>query len=349
MQERLLKNMLVCSILFSAAAMTVMLHFSATKTIVIAEEAAPDYMPSVKESTTAQDQLQFQTDKRVQGLEIPLPQELRADDIVIENRYIENCIHVVLTGKYSDFYRTRVLLGNGNIVKGGFLSEENGKTRLQLEMQGLYEHQYIFENGLLQLSFAKPSELYQKIAVLDAVHGGTEMGNVGGGITEKSLALEIVELVREKLKDTDIRLYCTRTDDAAVAEEERVRFANELDADILISIGAGADESNEKVFGIQTFYNSNYFIPYFGNIRLADVLERNTVTAVGGKANGLFEAGEEEVLLRGVHMPAAKIEVGYLTNAEEAARLSIPEYKERLAEGVSLTIQSAFAELEQSP
>lgn len=349
MQERLLKNMLVCSILFSAAAMAVMLHFSATKTIVIAEEAAPEHMEDAREHTASQNQLQFQADKSVQGLEIPLPQELRADDIVIENRYIENGIHVVLKGKYSDFYRTRILLGNGNLIKGGSLSEENGKTRLQLEMRGLYEHQYVFENGMLQLSFAKPSELYSKIAVLDAVHGGAEAGNVGEGITEKKLALEIVELVREKLKDTDIRLYCTRTDDVTVPDDERIRFANELEADMLISIGAGADAGNHKVFGIQTFYNSTYFIPYFGNISLADVLERNTVTAVGGKANGLFEAGMDEVLLQGLHMPAAKIEVGYLTNKEEAGRLSVPEYKEKLAEGIAAAIQSAFAELEQNP
>ena len=42
MQERLLKTMLVCSILFSAVSMSVMLYFSATKTIVITEEALPE-------------------------------------------------------------------------------------------------------------------------------------------------------------------------------------------------------------------------------------------------------------------------------------------------------------------
>lgn len=349
MQEKLLKNMLVCSILFSTIAMTVMLHFSATKTIVIAEEAVPEQAADKAAHITMQNQLQFQTDDRLQGLEIPLPQEIRADDITIENRYIENRIHVVLTGKYSDFYRTRILLGNGNLIEGGLLSEENGNTRLQLEMKGLYEHQYVFENGMLQLSFQEPSQLYDKIVVLDAVHGGAESGNTGGGIQEKKLALEIVEIVREKLKDTDIRVYCTRTDDVTVSEEERVRFANELDADLVISVGAGADNSNEKVFGIQTFYNGTYFIPYFGSIRLADLLERNTVTAVGGKANGLFEATQEEILLQGVRMPAAMIEVGYLTNIEETQKLSLSEYKEKLAEGIVLTIQDAFVEMEMKP
>lgn len=349
MQEKLLKNMLVCSVLFSAAAMAVMLHFAATKTIVIAEEAVPGQMLEGRMHGIISSRLPFQAEETIQGLEIPLPQEIRADDIVIENRYIENQIHVVLAGKYSDFYRTRILLGNEKLIEGGFISEENGKTRLQLEMKGLYEHQYVFENGMLQLSFREPSGMYDKIVVLDAAGGGEENGNTGGGIIEKKLALEIAELVREKLKDTDIRVYCTRTDDTAVSGERRVEFANELDADLLISIGAGADPVNEKVFGIQTFYNSSYFIPYFGNVQLADLLERSTVTAAGGKANGLFEADPDKILLQGVRMPAAMIEVGYLTNEEETARLSMPQYKEKLAEGIALAIQEAFAEMEQNP
>ena len=46
MQEKLWKVMLVYSILFSAAAMYVMLYFSATKTIVIAEETTPGHIES---------------------------------------------------------------------------------------------------------------------------------------------------------------------------------------------------------------------------------------------------------------------------------------------------------------
>lgn len=350
MQERLLKNMLVCSVLFAVVAMSGMLYFSATKTIVIAEEAASEQGTDEGSMQTAKrNRLQFQADEKVQGLEIPLPPEIRADDIVIENRYIENCIHVILTGKFNEFYRTRIILGNGELVDGGFLSEENGKTRLQLEMTGLYEHQYVFENGMLQLSFKKPAQMYDKIVVLDAACGGMDIGNSGGGIQEKNITLEVMEKVRERLKDTDIRVYCTRTDDVTVPVEKRAEFANELTADLLVSIRAGADNSNEKVFGIQAFYNGTYFIPYFGNVQLADLLERNTVAAVGGKANGLFETEDEEGLLQSLQMPAAAIEIGYLTNKEETEKLFLPEYKEKLAEGIALTINQAFAEIEQTP
>ena len=350
MQERLLKTMLVCSILFSAVSMSVMLYFSATKTIVITEEALPEQSADRgKIPSGRQNRLQLLKSEIEKGVEIPLPSEIRADDIVIENRYIENSIHIILTGKYSTFYRENELLVNGEVVEDGFFSEENGMTRLQLEMKGLYEHQYMFENGVLQLSFAKPSDLYDQIVVLDAACGGTDSGHTGNGIREKDITLQVTEKVREKLKDTGIRVYCTRVDDVTVAEEERVRFANELSADLLISVRAGADKSNEKVYGIQSFYNGTYFIPYFGNIQLADLLERNTVTAVGGKANGLFEASGEDVVLQGVQMPAAAIEVGYLTNKEETGKLALPEYTDKLAEGIAATINEAFGKIDLNP
>lgn len=348
MQERLRKIMLVCSILFSVVSMSVMLHFSATKLIVIAEEAAPEQAADKERQDGEKNALHFAKGAETDGIEIPLPSEIRADDIVIENRYIEHSIHIILTGEYGSFYRTNALFGNDRAVEGGFLSEEDGKTRLRLQMTGLYEHQYMFENGMLQLFFEKPSSLYDKIVVLDAAHGGGDSGNTGNGISEKTLALAITEKVREKLKDTDIRIYCTRTDDAEVAEEERARFANELSADLLISVRAGFDMGNEKVFGIQTFYDASYFIPYFGNIELADLLERSAVTAVGGKANGLFAAAEEDVLLQNAQMPTAAIEIGYLSNREETAKLMQPDYQDRLAEGIAAAIREAFAEIEKN-
>lgn len=349
MQEKLLKVMLVCSIVFSALSMSVMLYFSATKTIVIAEEAAPEQaLRNQQQQSGRKNALHFRKDEEMSGLEIPLPPEIRADDIVIENRYIENDIHIILTGNYGTFYQENALLENAPALEDGFWWEEGKTTRLQLQMTGLYEHQYMFENGTLQLSFEKPSRIYDKIVVLDAAHGGSDSGHIGGGISEKGLALEITEKVKEKLKDTDIRVYCTRTDDADVSEEERVGFANEMAADLLISVRAGFDGSNEKVFGIQTFYNETYFIPYFGNVRLADLLERNMVTAVGGKANGLFAADRGDVLLQNVKMPAAAVEVGYLTNKEEMQKLLQPEYKDRLAEGIAATIKEAFAEMEKN-
>lgn len=343
MQDRLQKTMLVCSILLSTAAMSVMLYFSATKTIIIAEEA-PEWTDAARQPEERRENaLYFEADERPEGVRIPLPAEIRADDIVIENRYVEHRIHIILTGKYGEFYRTNPLLGNDSRVTAGFLQEENGMTDLQLQMSGLYEHQYMFENGELQLSFVEPGQLYDSIVVLDAAHGGSDIGHTGNGIQEKDIVLEITEMVKEKLESENIRVYCTRTDDTELSEKQRADFVNELQADLLVSVRAGADEGSSQVSGIQTFYNGTYFLPYFGNVQLADLLERNTIAMTGGKANGLMEAGNEDILLWNVQVPAAAIEVGYVTNQEEAELLLLKEYKERLAEGIANAVREANA------
>ena len=340
--------MLVCSILLSAAAMTAMLYFSATKTIVIAEEAAPEQIAAGDRHRNAEENtLHFQEGAENAGLRIPLPPEVRADDIVIENRYIERSIHIILSGRYGGFYKEHPLISSDARVKQGVFSEENGMTRLKLQMTGIYEHQYMFENGELELSFVRPQELYDKIVVLDAAHGGIDSGNTGHGIKEKELTLELTEKIRSLMEESGIRVYCTRTDDAGRSAEERAAFASELHADMLVSVRVGADEANDKVYGIQTFYNGTYFIPYFGNIELADILERSVVSAVSGKANGLFEADEQDILLRSAQIPAAAIEVGYLTNEDEAELLSMDAYKTKLAEGIAEALRSAFEQKEQ--
>lgn len=346
-QEKLWRAMLICSLLFTAGAMGVMLWFSATKTIVIAEEAAPE-QGSVLPSESEEDRLRFETGGGVK-LAISLPEQLKADDIVIENRYMEHEIHIILTGQYGDFYRKNAISGNTEKIKEGFFGEEEGGTRLRLVMDGLYEHQYIFENGVLYLDFLPPKQLYDKILVVDAACGGREDGNIGNGIKEKTLTLKLSELVKEALADSEIRVYCTRTDDSRISLERRLEFADELGADLLVSIRAGADSGSAQVFGIQSFYNADYFIPYLGNVQLADLLERNVVEAAGGKANGLFEASKDDFLLQNAQIPSAAIAVGYLTNREEAAALEREDYQKKLAEGIAKAVGEAFAVREQEP
>ena len=216
MQEKLWKVMLVYSILFSAAAMYVMLYFSATKTIVIAEETTPGHIESeVQGDKMIESPLFFREEGAEEGIRVPLPPEIRADDIVIENRYIEHGIYIILTGSYRDFYVNNVLIGKDPKVIGGTVGEEAGVTRLQLQLTEPCEQEYIFENGMLYLTFTSPGNLYDKILVLD-ITGGSGAGNGKGDVLEADIILELSEKITEKLKDSDIHVYCTRTDDREV-------------------------------------------------------------------------------------------------------------------------------------
>ena len=126
-------------------------------------------------------------------------------------------------------------------------------------------------------------------------------------------------------------------------EEDRIALGNETKADMYIRIEVN-EAKDTGVYGITAVYNGDYFIPSFGNIELADCLEREVTTSVKGKALGLVSAGEKDVVLEKLTVPAATIKVGYLSNSQEAILLSRDEYQDKIATGIYDAITKIYAE-----
>ena len=79
--------------------------------------------------------------------------------------------------------------------------------------------------------------------VIDAGHGGHDTGTIGPtGLMEKDLCLDVAlrlgKLIQQKLPDTEI-VY-TRSDDTFIPLEERTQIANDIRADLFISIHANS-------------------------------------------------------------------------------------------------------------
>ena len=200
-------------------------------------------------------------------------------------------------------------------------------------MTGIFEYRTILENNDLYISFLSPGEVYDRIVVIDPACGGMNAGYEQDGIREKDISLQIAAKLKEKLDETDIKVYYTRMDDSNPGEEMRAALANGAKADLYIRIQADASEDS-SVYGITTVYNGDFFIPGFGNLELADCLEKEVVTSVSGKALGLMEAEAKEHAVRHVMVPAAAVKAGFLTNQQEAALLVREEYQDKIAEGI---------------
>ena len=161
------------------------------------------------------------------------------------------------------------------------------------------------------------------------------------GVAAKDITLEIAKALKTKLDGTDIKVYYTRMDDSNPTAENRVKLAAATKADMMIRIEVNGDEDS-KQYGTEAVYNSRFFIPGFGSIELADLLEHQVVTAINGKANGLAEAEDADEVICDATVPAAAIRVGYLTNGQEFILLQRDDYIERIAEGIYQTILSAY-------
>lgn len=91
------------------------------------------------------------------------------------------------------------------------------------------------------------------VIVLDAGHGGKDTGKNVGAVNEKDIALKIVKQVgAELLKNKNIKVIYTRTDDRFLELYERANIANDAKADFFVSIHANA-AANKNAKGNETF------------------------------------------------------------------------------------------------
>lgn len=352
-QNNLMKRMAAYCLVFVATAMSAMLYYSANKIIVVADVAQDEV---VQESAatensaenTVVDKNHIAIDRNSQNAKyfcIPLPADVKAEEVTIENHYMDRELWVsVARGDLDDcegFYETNGVYGNCESVTEGHFDVEKDRICLRFDLTGVYEYHSIFEDNTLYVEFMTPKEVYDKIIVIDPAYGLQEDGVQANGVSAKDITLEVAKAVKAKLDNTDIKVYYTRMDDSNPVAEKRVELATATKADMLIRIEVSGNE-NTKLYGTEAVYNSRFFIPGFGSVELADLLEREVVTAISGKANGLLEAGEEDVVISSATVPAAAIKVGYLTNGQEFILLQREDYIQRIAEGIYQTVMKAY-------
>lgn len=346
MQQKLMKKTTVLVCLFSVIALGLIIGLSTAKVVTITEVAQDEVVRTGDEidpqasSADPENELAFDTETATDYLCIPLPEGSKAEEITIENHYMDQELYVLIQNVQESFYAEHALMGNRTGVEAGFYHETEDGVALVFELTQVYEYRTVFENNELYISFLNPREIYNQIVVIDPSCGGLDRGRGGNGIIEKELTLQIAKKLKEKLDESKIKAYYTRMDDVNPAAEQRVALANEVKADMYIEISVDSREE-EAVYGVSTVYNDQYFIPGFGSVELADLLERELASEIKTKALGLEKASEESKL-RYATVPAAEVRVGCLSNKQEAILLKREDYIEKIANGIYNAIISSY-------
>lgn len=356
-QNGLMKSTLVYCVLFVAAAMSVMLYYAATKTVHVADLAQDEVVrPAVQEEgaptvpTKGNEIVINRGGQNTNYFCIPMPESVKAEEVVLENHYMDKELWVSIsteqTKDYEAFYRTGSVYGNCENVADGRFEAEEDRVCLRFSLNGVYEYRSIFEDHTLYVEFVPSKEVYEKIIVIDPAYGGEEHGVAVDGILSKKITLDVAKALKTMFDESDIKVYYTRMDDSNPAAADRVELAAATRADMLIRIEVSGDE-NSKLYGTSAVYNSKFFIPGFGNVELADLLEREVVTSISGKACGLIESSAEDQVVNSTTVPAAAIRVGYLTNSQEAILLQREDYIKRIAEGIYNAVVKAYEQREE--
>lgn len=225
-----------------------------------------------------------------------------------------------------------------------------------------------------KIAFAPTSACTIKRIVIDPGHGGKDPGAIGQlGLIEKEITLDIAKRLKRCLEDSGVKATLTRNDDRFISLWNRANIANKEDADFFVSIHANAFRS-KQVKGFEVYYLSeaiddsaravaaaeNASLKYenssFGNkkpssdleatlrdieytenrtesISLARRIAGTAYKKLGTESRGVKAA--RFYVLKGAKMPSVLIEVGFISNREEAKRLRTSQYRETLARAIA--------------
>ena len=223
------------------------------------------------------------------------------------------------------------------------------------------------------VSGARPTLLTSASAIFDTVvidagHGGDDDGVRGrNGAIEKTVTLAVARQLQTLLETRlGIQVILTRSSDRSALVDQRTAVANNNKADLFLSLHAGG-ALTAAVSGAQVFHarlgregqaalraaGGDVAIPVLGGgSRAIEVVPWDLAQAPHVDASAVLAAMVEEALagrvrmaprarrdaplrlLMGANMPAVLVELGYLTNPDDATQLQSTAHHAALAEGL---------------
>lgn len=172
--------------------------------------------------------------------------------------------------------------------------------------------------------------------VLDPGHGGKDPGATSAvGYYEKDLVLGVAKMVAAELTARGVEVIMTRTDDRFIELEDRPAIAARTRSDLFVSIHADA-AANRSATGFTAYVERN---PSRESLAAANAILRrmcDNCSPSRGVKNASFR------VLVCSRVPAVLVELGFLSNRAEAARLGTAAYQRTVARAVALGICDAL-------
>lgn len=203
--------------------------------------------------------------------------------------------------------------------------------------------------------------------MIDPGHGGKDPGAVANGVREKDVNLRMAKIMGRLLRQQGFEVHYTRTTDKFIPLEERTALANAKNADLFISVHCNAYKdgsargleiyylnlatdaqavrvaarengvSAKKISDMQFILSDLMLNSKINESRqMAGLLQQQTIRGMRAKY-GLKDHGVKGAffyVLTGARMPSVLLELGYLTNAKEAAKLNTDAYLQAMAKGM---------------
>lgn len=257
-----------------------------------------------------------------------IPEEIKADGSILT---------------YGDIPKDIILDPVASFTYSNVDEMENNATLIEFCMDTVYETNIFQNENYIYIALKAPKEVYKKVIVIDAGHGGKDPGAYAKAynIYEKQINLEIVLQLKAILEqNNDIKVYYTRLEDKTVYLNPRVNLANKVQADLFISIHCNASDS-ASAGGLEILYNEEDTAKELNSLKLAELL-LNDLRGITGKINRGLVPASEMVIVGKSEVPVALIEAGFITNGEDYAVLSDNDRQKEFAKAIYGVILQAL-------
>jgi N-acetylmuramoyl-L-alanine amidase len=180
----------------------------------------------------------------------------------------------------------------------------------------------LFEEGASLSNF--------RTVIVDAGHGGYDNGaKARQGLPEKMLTLDVARRLKPLLEARGYRVVMTRTTDVFIPLGGRTAISNSHPDAAFVSIHFNCSP-RRAADGVETYYYDRRSAPLASNIL------REIATCYGSHSRGVKYA--RFYVLHHNQRPATLLELGFVSNARENAKLQDPRVRQLLAERIAIGI-----------
>lgn len=278
-------------------------------------------------------------DKNANVLYLDKKDKIDTGSVKMEDHYLDGYFDVTLPGDYESDYGYGTYDVKGTVVENIEVSTKGGSTTFRFKQNRISAYEVTDEGNSYAIRVKNPKEVYDKVLLLDAGHGGKDPGTSGNGMQEKNLTLTIAQKIEQELQGSGIKVYMTRNSDVYPENSTRAQTANDI-ADLMVSIhiNSGPETAN----GTESLYqvHANDSSSRLTSKQLAEILQASMISGTGNTNRGV-KLRTDLLILNRTTVPSAIVEVIFITNTGDALKISNPAYQDQVAQAIADGIQEA--------
>lgn len=260
--------------------------------------------------------------------------------------YFNNRFSIKLPGDQTGFLSQNPLTVNSLAIKDiSVFLNNNNETEIRITTNMLQGYEYVTDENNIYINIGNPREIYPNIVVLDPGHGGPANGAHYFGMDEKYFNLKILYEMGAKYFNSDpsrLKVYYTRETDVDMTLANRAGYASKMGADLFVSLHMNASTAS-GAYGTEVYYSNNNNSPNAAGLtskKMAEIFVNKLTEGLGTSNRGA--KAEKYTVVHKNTVPAVLIELGFLSNKNDFAKISDPTFQDNTARLIYQTLLQIF-------